>query len=100
MFVRNLVVLIALVFSPYAMADKATAINSGCFGCHQIDNKTVGPAIKDIAKKHKNTDLEQLVQTVKNGKSGDQLSWGKTPMPPNAAPEENIRKVIKWMLSH
>ncbi len=89
-----------LFISPVVMADQMTAMGSGCLGCHQMEIKTVGPAIKDIAKKHKSTDIEQLVAIVKKGKSGDELSWGTIPMPPNNVPEENIRKVISWMLTH
>ncbi len=82
-------------------ADQSTAMKSGCLGCHQPAVKTVGPAIKDIAEKYKGSaDIDTLVATVKAGRTGDQLAWGAIPMPPNEAPEADIRKVIEWMLTH
>ena len=80
-------------------ADQATATKSGCAGCHQMNVKTVGPAIKEIAQKHKGGDVSQLVATVKAGRNGSQLTWGTIPMPPSPAPEEDVRKVVEWMLS-
>jgi len=100
MFIKKILIISLLAFSQFAFADKMAAMSSGCLGCHQVEVKTVGPAIKDIVKKHKGADIEQLVQIVKNGKSGDQLTWGTTPMPPNAASVENIRKAIQWMMTH
>jgi cytochrome c len=82
-------------------ADQATAMKSGCMGCHQPAAKVIGPSFKDIAAKHKGGDVEALVQIVKAGKPVDQLSWGgSVPMPPSQASEADVRKVIEWMLTH
>jgi len=42
----------------------------GCLNCHEADKKKVGPALKDIAAKHKgNKDAEAgLVSKLKEGK--------------------------------
>lgn len=96
---KNIIAICLLLFSTQLLADQATAARSGCAGCHQMAIKTVGPAIKDIAQKYKSGDVDQLVATVKAGRSGDQLTWGTIPMPPSPAPEADVRKVIEWMLS-
>jgi cytochrome c len=76
---------------------KMTAMRIGCMGCHQLDNKTVGPAIKAIAKKHKDSNVDELVKTVKTGRQGDALTWGTVAMP--ASPADQVRLVIEWMLT-
>ena len=96
---KTIIATVLIISSQWAIADQGAALRSGCLGCHQLAVKTVGPAIQDIAKKFSPADIDQLVQTVKNGKDGDQLSWGSTPMPANAAPEADIRAALTWMLS-
>jgi cytochrome c len=48
----------------------------GCLGCHDVDKKKVGPALKDIAAKHKgNKDAESmLVAKLKEGKGHLKIS--------------------------
>jgi cytochrome c len=96
--VKTMIAICLLLLTTQTFADQATAAKSGCAGCHQMAVKTVGPAIKDIAQKYKSGDVDQLVATVKAGRSGDQLTWGAIPMPPSPAPEADVRKVIEWML--
>jgi cytochrome c len=97
--VKTMIAICLLLLTTQTFADQATAAKSGCAGCHQMSVKTVGPAIKNIAQKYKSGDVDQLVATVKAGRSGDQLTWGAIPMPPSPAPEADVRKVIEWMLS-
>ncbi len=81
-------------------ADQMTAMQSGCLGCHQPAIKTVGPSIKDISAKYKDSaDIDKLVATVKSGRVAGQLTWGAIPMPASPAPEAAVRKVIEWMLT-
>lgn len=86
--------------APAAGGDQlALATQSGCMACHQVEMKVVGPAYKDVAAKYKGdaAALDMLVAKVKNGGVG---TWGQIPMPPNAAvSEENIRKIVGWVLS-
>ena len=98
---RLLAILILATVTGGAVADQMTAMKSGCMGCHQPDRATVGPAMKDIATKFKdNADVDALVAVVKKGKQASELVWGTTPMPPNPAPEADVRTVIEWMLTH
>ena len=51
------------------MADQATAMKSASAGCHNMETKTVGPSIKDIAAKHRGGNVDELVAIVKKGKA-------------------------------
>jgi len=78
---------------------QALAQSKGCLGCHGIDNKIVGPAYKDVAAKYAGDAgaAEMLAAKVKNGGSG---TWGEVPMPPNSAvSDEDIKKLVNWVLS-
>ncbi len=84
-----------------ASAEDATALatKSGCLACHQVENKVVGPAYKEVAAKYKGQDgaLEQLAAKVKAGGSG---VWGPVPMPPNVnVSDEDIKTIVSWILS-
>ena len=49
------------ILSNTAAADEiALAKKSGCFACHSIDKKIVGPGWKDVAARYKGKDAKQL----------------------------------------
>jgi cytochrome c len=74
------------------------AVKHNCMGCHTVDKKLVGPAFKDIAAKYKGKDVAaDLTKKVKAGGTG---VWGTVPMPPNPAPEGEVRQVVDWILTH
>ena len=70
--------------SSAALAQDAQQLlkDKACLTCHQLDNKVVGPAYKDVAAKYKSRkDAEAyLVSKIKGGSTG---VWGPIPMPPN-----------------
>jgi len=70
--------------SSAALAQDAQQLlkDKACLTCHQLDNKVVGPAYKDVAAKYKSRkDAEAyLVSKIKGGSTG---VWGQIPMPPN-----------------
>jgi cytochrome c len=77
----------------------ALAMKSGCLACHQVEMKVVGPAYKDVAAKYKGQDgaLDMLAAKVKAGGVG---VWGEIPMPPNVnVSDEDIKKIVAWVLS-
>jgi len=80
------------------MADQALAQSKNCLACHSVENKIVGPALKDIAAKYKGDGgaVATLAAKVKNGSSG---AWGAIPMPPNAVSEAEAETLVKWILS-
>lgn len=94
------IVLLAGFASLPAAADQGTAMRAGCMGCHQPDRATVGPAIKDIAAKHRDSgNVDALVAVVKQGKAASELTWGSIPMPASPASETDVRTVVEWMLA-
>ena len=73
------------------------AQQNGCIGCHAIDHKLVGPAWMDVAKKYKGNKKAEamLVAKIKKGGSG---VWGPVAMPPQAAKEADVKKLVKFIL--
>ena len=71
---------------------------SNCLACHQVDKKFIGPSFQEVAVKYKSDSGAEssLVEKVRKGSNG---VWGAIPMPPNALREEDIRSVVKWILS-
>lgn len=89
----------ALLVAGFAQADAELAKKSNCVACHQMDVKTVGPALKDIAAKYAGEEgaADKLAGKIKNGSSG---VWGQIPMPPNVnVSEENAKVLAEWILS-
>jgi cytochrome c len=82
-----------------AMADaEALAKAKGCYACHDINAKKVGPAFKDVAKKYadKPDAVAYLSERTKKGGVG---VWGSVPMPPQNVTDEEAKKLAEWVLS-
>ncbi len=69
-----------------------------CTACHQIDKKFIGPSFQEIAARYKadSSAESNLIAKVKTGGSG---VWGAIPMPPSALRDDDIRSLVKWILS-
>lgn len=86
--------------SAFAEDEMALAQASGCMACHSVEAKIVGPAYKDVAAKYKG-DAGAAAMLEKKVKEGGSGTWGDIPMPPNAAvSDENIKKLVAWILAH
>ncbi len=89
----------ALLMVSHAQADAELAKKNNCVACHQVDIKTVGPALKDIAAKYAGEEgaTDKLAGKIKNGSTG---VWGQIPMPPNVnVSEEDAKTLAEWILS-
>ena len=89
-----------LFASGSAMANADLAKAKNCMACHSVDNKVVGPAYKDVAKKYAGdkTAEDKLVAKVLKGGSG---AWGAIPMPANPqVSEAEAHTLVKWVLSY
>lgn len=89
-----------LFASGSAMANADLAKAKNCMACHSVDNKVVGPAYKDVAKKYAGdkTAEDKLVAKVLKGGSG---TWGAIPMPANPqVSEAEAHTLVKWVLSY
>ena len=82
-----------------AKSGEALAKSSGCFACHSVDKKLIGPGYKEIADKYRGSKSAEadLVKKVKDGSKG---VWGDIQMPANAhVKDEDIRAIVQWILS-
>jgi cytochrome c len=80
-------------------ANEELAKKHGCFACHTVDKKMVGPSYQDVAAKYRGdrTAEAKLFDKVKKGGLG---VWGQIPMPPNSfVPDADIKTLVKWVLS-
>ena len=64
-----------------------------CTACHAQDRKVVGPSFNDIAKKYPGK-AEYLAGKIKSGGSG---IWGAVTMPPQNAPDKDIKTIANWL---
>lgn len=90
---------VGLLAAPGIQADQTLAQSKGCLACHQVDNKVVGPAFKDVAAKYKGDSgaAEMLAAKVKKGGVG---TWGQIPMPPQTTlSDEDTQTLVVWVLS-
>ena len=65
--------------------------DKGCVKCHEADKKKVGPSMKDIAAKHKDSKDAQaaMVAKLKDGKGHPKV----------AATDDELNAAVKAMLS-
>ncbi|WPL17083.1 Cytochrome c8 [Thiorhodovibrio winogradskyi] len=91
---------LALAAGGPAQADLELAQQSGCTICHGVDQGIVGPSYKEVAAKYK-SDPSVVATLVAKVKAGGAGNWGEVPMPPNSpqVSDENIRKLVEWVLS-
>lgn len=78
---------------------KALIGKSDCLACHKIEEKLVGPAYKDVAKKYKPTkaNIDLLAGKIVKGGTG---VWGQIPMSPHPqVPVEDAKKMVVYILS-
>ena len=72
---------------------------SDCTTCHKINEKNIGPAYADVAKKYEPTEanIDSLASKVINGGVG---VWGTVPMTPHPdLSREDAREMVKYVLS-
>jgi len=104
---RNIMTFLAAVAVTFAAGAQAAdagraealAKASGCFACHTVDKKLVGPGYKEIADKYRK-DKNAEASLIKKVKEGGKGVWGDIPMMPNAhVKDEDIKTMVQWILS-
>jgi cytochrome c len=98
---RHLLILSSGLFmAGNALADEALLRKSGCFACHTVEKKLVGPALKDIAAKYKGTPgiVATLAKKVRAGGGGN---WGTIQMAPAPATvsDDDLKTAITYILT-
>ena len=81
---------------PKAAAAQALARKHNCLTCHGVDNKVVGPALRDVAKKYagRADALAYFTQKIQAGGAG---VWGPIPMPAQTLPAEDTKAIAQWL---
>lgn len=78
---------------------KSLVEGADCLGCHNLDERMIGPSYKEVAAKYENTpeNVELLAERIINGSSG---IWGDVPMPAHSGlSKENAKFMAKYILS-
>lgn len=82
-----------------ALADEELFRKSNCMACHTIDQKRVGPSLKEVAAKYSGDSgaVERLAKKIREGGGG---VWGELPMPPQPqVSEADAKKLAEYVLS-
>lgn len=79
-----------------AAAPLALLGKHNCTACHAVDGKLLGPALRDVAKKHAGRPdaVDYLAGRIRSGGSG---TWGAIPMPAQTLPEADARAIARWL---
>jgi cytochrome c len=78
------------------IAALALARKYNCLTCHGIDNRVVGPAFRDVARKYGER-ADVLAYLAGKIRSGGQGLWGAIPMPPQTLTEAEARTLAQWL---
>lgn len=73
--------------------------NSDCLTCHKINEKVIGPAYKEVAKKYASSpaNIKMLAGKIIKGGSGN---WGAIPMTAHASlSQADAELMVKYILS-
>lgn len=86
--------------APAAKTDGEILIaKSDCIGCHQKENKLIGPSYLEIAAKYPSTDENIALLASKIIKGGKGV-WGTVPMTPHTKiTEDDAKQMVKYILS-
>jgi cytochrome c551/c552 len=82
-----------------ALNGEAVATKYGCFGCHNVSLKIVGPAYHDVAAKYHGDPaaFAKIADQIHKGGSG---KWGPVIMPPfPMITEAETKALADWILS-
>jgi len=96
--IRFAVCVVAACAALPAAADKKLADGKNCLACHGIDQKVLGPGMKEIAAKYAGQPnaAEMLAVKIKNGGVG---VWGQVAMPPNDVTDAEAKTLAEWVLT-
>ncbi|WP_235579704.1 c-type cytochrome [Ramlibacter sp. Leaf400] len=83
----------SLFLAGSAVADEELFKKSNCLACHAIDQKRLGPSMKDVAAKYSGDSgaADMLARKIREGGVG---VWGQLPMPPQPQVSEADAKVL------
>lgn len=83
-----------------AQASLELADKAGCTSCHAVEQRKMGPAFRDVAKKNEG-DAQALAQLRDKVRQGGRGVWGRAPMPPygpDKISDTDLDAVLRWVL--
>ncbi|RZL48552.1 MAG: c-type cytochrome [Pedobacter sp.] len=84
---------------PAMEAGELLIVKSDCIGCHNKENKIIGPSYKEIAEKYPSNDENIALLASKIIKGGKGV-WGTVPMTPHTKiTEDEAKTMVKYILS-
>ena len=88
---------LSAALSPATLSAPDLARQHLCLTCHGIDNKVVGPALRDVARKYadRSDAAAYLAQKIRAGGAG---VWGAIPMPAQTLPSADAQAIAQWLL--
>ena len=76
----------------------AVAQKYACTVCHKMDERLIGPSMKELSAKFRGTSIDTLASKVRRGSSGQ---WGAIPMPPQQViSDDELRTVLTWLTAN
>lgn len=97
----RLVLLGAVSFPVLAGAGEEQMTRFGCYSCHRVAEKLIGPAFRDVAARYRSRPdmADYLFKKIREGGEG---VWGDIPMIPNTEekiPDDELKTLIAWIRS-
>ena len=95
--IRCVVFAVALCVALPAVANKRLADKKNCLACHAVDEKVLGPSLKEVAARYAGDAkaLDMLASKIQKGGVG---AWGQVPMPANDVTDDEAKLLAIWVL--
>jgi cytochrome c len=94
----SLSIALVLAATAHGVWAAPSASEQTCRACHDMNNKKVGPAFREIAESYRN-DPDALAKIKKSILQGSQGKWGSIPMPANAIADDEADRFAHWVMS-
>lgn len=90
---KTAMLVIGCLLSAAASADEELFKRSNCMACHAIDQKRLGPSMKQVAAKYvgDSSAVDNLAKKIRAGGGG---VWGEMAMPPQPQVSEDNAKLL------
>jgi cytochrome c len=82
--------------SAATQAAVALARSNNCLACHGVDNKVVGPGLREVARKYAGR-ADAIAYLTERILKGGQGVWGAIPMPAQSLSDADARAIAQWL---
>jgi cytochrome c len=88
----------ATTAGPSAATQAVLALARGhnCLACHGVDNKVVGPGLREVARKYAGR-ADALAYLTEKIQKGGQGVWGAIPMPAQTLSGADAKAIAQWL---